>query len=126
MPGGAGESSEPRGVDDLVGHQDVLEPFASENLGFVGGRAGHANATAGIDLPLQEPGAFVRLEMRTQLRRALGEEVGSPRNIAVGRREIDDEAGRGKPRSEFPGEGHRCSGGSFGNRPVGRGAAVRE
>ena len=95
----AGELRDARrlaGADDLVGDEDVVgEPLAHDDLGLADGGAGEAGAGAGGELAAGDRGRLVRLEVRAQLARAAGVVRGHAVDVALHRRQVDDERGRG-------------------------------
>ena len=100
--GRAGQGRKAGRVDDLICHQDVLESL-------VGQQSRPHRAVAQVT-PTQLPASIWRrsslvhlcaLKCGRSFALRPGEKFGSPRDVAVGRGKIDDQARRGEPGQEF-------------------------
>lgn len=97
---GAAELAQRARIHHLVRDQGVAEPRRRQGLGLPGGLASDPVTPLGPKLAPHQPGALVRLEMWPEPDPGATQQPRRSSDVAVGCREIDQQAGRGKLRQQ--------------------------
>ena len=79
---------------ETLKQQLVRKPLAHDDLRLADGRARQPGAGAGRKLPARDLRRLVRLDVGPQLARSRGEIVGHAPDVALHRRDVDNERGR--------------------------------